>query len=105
MYCEHATTSGVTSKMLTDLASAMRGQIIEGLRIHDARADIKIGAELEPFVRVYTVVDDPEPGERTWKFSVNRAIQNEAKNVAEKLGISIWTEVWFTSLSSSLENR
>jgi hypothetical protein len=73
--------SGATPEMLARLVEAMRGQVVDGVRIHDARASTGV-LYGEPVVRVRLLIDDPPPGERTWPVDTMHALRRLAGDVA-----------------------
>jgi len=80
--------SGATPEMLEQLVDAMRGRVVEGIRIHDARASTDIGGHGIPMVRVVLLVDDPQPDEWTWPVEKIRAIDYLARREAwQRIGI------------------
>jgi hypothetical protein len=88
-----ATTTSATADTLAALSDALRGQVIEGVRVHEASAEITLGADNESIVRLRLVVDDPAPDRGTWPVSAVRAIQRRAWEEAWRLGIPEWAYV------------
>jgi hypothetical protein len=90
--------SRATPEMLGRLVEAVRGQVIEGVRIHDARASTQIDWDGVPIVRLYVLVDDPPPGEPTWPVDAILAIMGFAGRQAwQQIGIP--DEVWTSPVS------
>jgi hypothetical protein len=74
--------------MLARLVDAVRGQVVEGIRIHDAQTSIDIDINGEPVVHLRMLVDDPPPGELTWPVDTIFAMMRFAREVAwHRIGI------------------
>lgn len=76
--------------MLDDLVEAIRGRVIGGLRVHDAHAELKPGADGDTVLRVTALVDDPPAGERGWRLDSTGAVEHEARRIAWDLGVAEW---------------
>jgi hypothetical protein len=95
-----ATTSAET---LAALCAALRGQVVAGVRIHEARAEVKPGSDDEPIVRLTLLVDDPKRGRDTWAVETVRAIEGRARREAWSLGMSEWVYVTLIGLGEAAE--
>jgi len=85
--------SGATPEMLARLVDAMRGQVVEGVRIHDAQTSIDIDINGEPVVHLRLLIDDPPPGEPTWPVETIFRMMRLARDVAwHQIGIP--DQVW-----------
>ena len=93
--------SGATPEMLADLVEALRGQVINGVRIHDARAATDITYEGEPVVRVRVLLDDPRPTEDIWPVKTTTAIGLLALREGWRVGIPDWVFASYTRLSNA----
>lgn len=91
--------SATSTRMLDDLVEAIRGRVIGGLRVHDAHAELKPGAEGDTVVRLTVLVDDPPAGAPTWPLDAADAIEHEAQRIAWDLGIVEWVYLVFVPLS------
>jgi hypothetical protein len=85
--------SRTTTAMLTELADRMRGRVVDGIRIHDARAVLDWGAGNELVVILTAVVDDPAPGLPTWPLDALRTMDRLAEDEAARIGIEEWVYV------------
>ena len=95
-----AATSTTPTK-LAALCDALRGQVLDGVRIHDARAELVPGATGETIVRLTLLLDDPAAGEDTWPLDVLRAMESRAWDEAAALAIPEWVYVKHTPLSDA----
>jgi hypothetical protein len=78
---------------LDGLADAIRGRVVEGVRIHDAQAFTDVDTDGEPVVRLRVLVGNPRAGERTWPVETHRAINRLARQEAARLGVTDWVYV------------
>jgi hypothetical protein len=84
-------TSGATPEMLARLVEAMRGLVVDGIRIHDAQAWTEVDYDGEPMVHLNLLLDDPGPGEPTWPVDTLSAIGRLARQEAwQRIGIPDW---------------
>ena len=86
-YPGEMTTAATTRGKLPMLTAALRGQVVDGIRIHDAVADLTTGAVDDVIVRLTLLLDDPEQGRRTWPLDAIRAMESRAWDEAAALGI------------------
>lgn len=94
-----ATTT--TPAKLAALCDALRGQVVDDIRIHDARAELVPGATGETIVRLTLLLDDPTTGEDTWPLDALRAMETRAWDEAAALAIPEWVYVKHTPLSEA----
>lgn len=94
-------TSNTTPEMLDALVNALRGQVIDDVRIHDAKAEITSGSDFEPVVRVSVLLDNPPLSAGTWSTSTLMAIQDKAWEISKQLGISDWSYVTHIALNEA----
>lgn len=94
-----ATTT--TPAKLAGLCDALRGQIVNGIRLHDARAELVPGATGETIVRLTLLLDDPMAGEDTWPLDALRDMETRAWDEAAGLAIPEWVYVKHTPLSDA----
>ncbi len=80
---------------------ALRGQVVAGIRIHDARAELVPGATGETIVRLSLLLDDPALGNDTWPLEALRDIETRAWDEAVILGIPEWIYVKHAPLSDA----
>jgi hypothetical protein len=90
---------------LDALCAALRGEVVSGVRIHDARAELVPGATGETIVRLTLVLDDPAPGRRTWSLGALRDMETRAWDEAAALAITEWVYVKHAPLSRSGPTR
>jgi len=95
------TATTTTTEELAALCEALRGQVIAGVRIHDARAEVTPGATDELVVRLTLLLDDPENGHDTWPLDAMRAMESSAWDEASRLGIPEWVYVKHVPLSDA----
>lgn len=95
-----AATSTTPTK-LAALCDLLRGQVVDGVRIHDARAELVPGATGETIVRLTLLLDDPAPGTDTWPLDTLRAMESRAWDEAAALAIPEWVYVKHTPLSDA----
>jgi len=94
--------SGATPEMLEQLVDAMRGRVVDGIRIHDARASTDIDGDGEPMVRLVVLVDDPQPDEWTWPVEKIYAIDTLALREAwHRIGIPDSVYTTYVALSEA----
>jgi hypothetical protein len=89
--------SRTTPQMLDALVAAMRGQVIEGIRIHAGTVRIRPGSEGEPVVALHLIIDDPVGD--TWPVSAMQAMQRRALERAAGLGVEEWVSVTHAPVS------
>jgi hypothetical protein len=94
-----ATTA--TPAKLAALCDALRGQVIAGIRVHDARAELVPGATGETIVRLTLLLDDPAAGEDTWPLDALRDMETLAWDEAGRLDIPEWVYVKHSALSNA----
>lgn len=94
-----ATTT--TPAKLAALCDTLRGQVVGGIRIHDARAELVPGATGETIVRLTLLIDDPAAGADTWPLDALRDMETRAWDEAAKLAIPEWVYVKHTPLSDA----
>lgn len=83
-----------TDDMVEALAQSLRGQVIEGFRIHEAQVLRKLGAYLQSIVQVRVLLDDPADDEPLWPFAaLDRAIQRRADDLGIEEDVLTW-HVW-----------
>lgn len=92
-----ATTT--TPAKLAALCDALRGEVVAGIRIHDARAELVPGATGETIVRLTLLLDNPAPGHDTWPLDALRDIETRAWDDAATLAIPEWVYVKHAPLS------
>lgn len=92
-----ATTT--TPTKLAALCVALRGQVVAGVRIHDARAELVPGATGETIVRLTLLLDDPAAD--TWPLDALRDMETRAWDEAVKLAIPEWVYVKHAPLSDA----
>lgn len=98
-YVTAATTT--TAAKLAALCDALRGQVVTGVRIHDARAELVPGATGETIVRLTLLLDDPAPGNDTWPLDALRDMETRAWDGAAALAIPEWIYVKHAPLSDA----
>jgi hypothetical protein len=94
--------TGATTTSAAELAAlcdALRGQLVAGIRVHDARAELIPGATGETIVRLTLLLDDPAAGEDTWPHGALRDLETRAWDEAVTLGIPEWVYVKYAPLS------
>jgi hypothetical protein len=94
-----ATTT--TPAKLAALCDALRGQVVAGIRIHDARAELVPGATGETIVRLTLLLDDPPAAAETWPLDALRNMETHAWDEAAQLGIPEWVYVKHAPLSDA----
>jgi hypothetical protein len=100
-YPQHmATAAATTAKRLAALCNPLRGQVVAGVRIHDARAEVTPGA-VEPIIRLTLLLDDPEDGRDTWPMDAMREMESRAWDEAARLGLPEWVYVKHVPLSDA----
>lgn len=104
-YAGHVTAATTTTPAkLAALCDALRGQVIDGIRIHDARAELVPGATGETIVRLTLLLDDPVPGHDTWPLDALRDMETRAWDKAAALAIPEWVYVKHASLRNAAES-
>ena len=93
------TATATTPAKLAALCDALQGQVVDGVRIHDARAEIVPGATGDPIVRLTLLLDDPTP--ETWPLDAIEAMETRASDEAARLGITEWVYVKHAPLSDA----
>ncbi len=93
--------SGATPEMLADLVAALRGRVVNGIRIHDVQAYTDVTYDSEPVVRVRLLLDDPVPGERTWPGDTLGTMNHLALSEGWRLGIPDWVFASLVRLSNA----
>jgi hypothetical protein len=99
-----ATATTTTAEKLAALCDALRGQVIAGVRVHEATAEIKPGSDGEPIVRLRLVAADPARGRDTWPVETVRSIEQRARHEAWKLGVAEWVYVTLIGQSEAGED-
>lgn len=96
-------TTRTSAALLPALADALRGQTVEGVHIHDAAVELTDGVEGETVARVSLLVDDPQPGARTWPVETVQNIEWLARRQAWALGIGEWVFLKLIAVSEATE--
>lgn len=96
-------TTATTPATLAALCAALRGEVVAGIRIHEARAELVPGATGETIVRLTLVLDDPGPDRRTWDLGALRDMETLAWDEAAALSIPEWVYVKHASVSRAGE--
>jgi hypothetical protein len=86
---------------LAALCDALHGQVVAGIRIHDARAELVPGATGETIVRLTLLLDDPPAGAETWPLDALRDTGTRAWDEAARLAIPEWVYVKHAPLSDA----
>jgi hypothetical protein len=92
--------SRTTTAMLTELADGMRGRVVDGIRIHDARAVLDWGAGNELIVRLTVVIDDAPEELDGWPLDALASIDRVARHEGYRIGIEEWIYVRRRKLST-----
>ena len=79
--------SDTTPEMLVALADAMRGQVVDGVRVHYAVPKLVSGFDYGPLIHLYVVLDDPADGAETWLLETTWQVRHLADHQAELIGI------------------
>jgi hypothetical protein len=96
--------TGATTTSAAELAAlcdALRGQLVAGIRVHDARAEMVPGATGETIVRLTLLLDDPAAGQDTWPHGALRELETRAWDEAATLRIPEWVFVMHAPLSDA----
>lgn len=93
--------SNTTPEMLALLADALRDETIDGIHIHDAKAEMTQGPDYESVIRVRLLLDDPPPNARVWPNASIRKMQDLAWKIAADLGITEWSWNSWVALSDA----
>jgi hypothetical protein len=92
--------SRTTTAMLTELADAMRDRVVDGIRIHDARAVLDWGAGDDLIVRLTVIIDDAPPELDSWPLDALASIERVARHEGYRIGIEEWVYVRRRRLST-----
>jgi hypothetical protein len=98
------TATTATAEKLTALCDALRSQVVAGVRIYGASAEVKQGSDGEPIVRLRLIVADPAAGQDTWQVETVRRIEQRARDEAWKLGLAEWVYVTLIGQSEARED-
>ncbi len=93
--------STTTSEMLAELVRSMRGQVVDGIRVHDATAEVDFQVDGETIVRLRLLIDDPLASAPTWPLETCGTLTHLAWSEARRLDIQEWVVVWFVGLSKA----
>jgi hypothetical protein len=96
---------GVTNdRMLAALADALRGQVIEGFRLYYVQVATEWWPEIDTFVKVTLLVDDPPGGAPTWPAEQSVALSLAIDRLAWGFGIAESISVQRINLRSAVES-
>ncbi len=76
-----------TPEMLVALAEAMRGQVIDGVLIHDAVAELVPRVDTAQIVHLYVLLDDPIRPATTWPTETCSRVGDLAYREGGHIGI------------------
>jgi hypothetical protein len=99
-----APLGGTNDRMLAAYADALRDQVIEGFRLYHVRVELDWMPQLDEFIRVTVLTDDPQGGEAIWPIPRLIALSQAIGRLAWQFGIAEPIRVREVSLRSGIES-